>query len=87
MLRSLVLIALLTGCGGTVVQDRPTTVSVLTTVPCVSGERPEAVKSLREAHPNWNAYTHKQKAQIVAAYVGRLKNYGQELDSSTSACR
>lgn len=84
---SIIPIALLASCGGTVVQDRPTTVSIPVTVPCVSGERPVAVESLQSKHPEWVSYTPKQKAELVAAQAGRHKNYGQELGAATGACK
>lgn len=77
----------LAGCGGTVVQDRPTVVKVPVTVPCVSGARPDPVASLKAQHPDWGSYTPKQKAALVAAQAGRHQNYGKDLDAATSACK
>lgn len=86
-MRRLLPLLLLTGCGETVVQDRPTVVKVPVTVPCVSGERPAIVESLKAQHPDWASYTPKQKAELVAAQALRHKSYGQEIDAATSACK
>lgn len=86
-MRYLVLLLALAGCGGTVVQDRPTVVKVPVTVACVSGARPDPVESLKAQHPDWASYTPKQKAELVAAQALRHKNYGQELNSATGACQ
>ena len=86
-MRYLILLFALAGCGGTVVQDRPTVVKVPVAIGCVSGARPDPVASLKAQHPDWGSYTPKQKAALVAAQALRHKNYGQELDSATSACK
>jgi hypothetical protein len=78
----------LAGCSsGAVVVDRPTTVSVPVTVPCVSGARPDAVESLKAKHPDWQGYSIKQKAELVAAQALRHKSYGEGLNGVTGACR
>lgn len=79
---------ILTACGtGTVIQDRVQTVSVPVTVPCVSGERPAPVESLESKHPDLYEKSLKQKAELAAAQAGRHKNYGQELNAATLACK
>lgn len=90
MLRALALPLLLTltACGSrTVVEDRPQTVSVPVTVPCVSGERPEAVIPLTQAHPDWMGKSVKQKTELAAAQALRYKSYGEALNASTGACQ
>lgn len=86
-MRYLIILFALAGCGGTVVQDRPTVVRIAVTVPCVSGERPAAVISLKEQYPNWQDKTPKQKAELVAAQALKRKTYGQEINNATSACK
>ena len=84
----LILVAPLFACGGsTVVDGRPEVVKVPVTVPCVSGERPADVESLKAAHPDWYSYTPKQKAEYAAAQALRHQSYGQELNAATGACR
>ena len=78
----------LASCGqGTVIQDRPVSVSVPVTVPCVAGERPAPPESLKSKHPGWNSYSVKQKAEYAAAQALRHQSYGQELNAATGACR
>lgn len=84
---SIALVALLSGCGGTVVESRPEVVKVPVSVPCVSGERPAAVESLKAKHPDWSGYSVKQKAEYAAAQALRHQSYGQELNAATGACR
>jgi len=84
---ALIPLLFLTGCGSTVVQDRPTKVSVPVTVPCVSGVRPEAVASLKELHPDWDKYSFKQKTEYFAVWALQNRNYGQGLASATGACK
>jgi hypothetical protein len=87
MKRAAILLFALAGCSsGAVVVDRPTTVSVPVTVPCVSGARPDVVASLKSQHPDWAGYTVKQKAELVAAQALRHKSYGEGLNGATGAC-
>ena len=76
----------LSACGGTIVQDRPVTVKVPVTVPCVSGERPEAVSSLKTNQSDWYGLSVKQKTELVAAQALRHKSYGEAENAATSAC-
>jgi hypothetical protein len=76
----------LSACGGTIVQDRPVTVKVPVTVPCVSGERPAAVSSLKTNQPDWYGLSVKQKAELAAAQALRHKSYGEAENAVTSAC-
>ena len=77
----------LSACGGTIVQERPVTVKVPVTVPCVSGERPAPVSSLKTTHPDWGTLSVKQKAELVAAQALRHKSFGDAESAATSACR
>lgn len=77
----------LAACGGTIVQDRPVTVKVPVTVPCVSGDRPASVSSLKSTQPDWYALSVKQKAELVAAQALRHKSYGEAENAATSACK
>lgn len=86
----LLAVLLLGGCTrATVVQDRPTAVSVPVTVPCVSGPRPDAVTPLSVAHSarEWAALTVKQKAALVAAQGLRHQSRADGLDAATGACQ
>lgn len=84
---SLAALVALSACGGTIVQDRPVTVKVPVTVPCVSGERPAAVSSLKSTNPDWYALSVKQKAELVTAQALRHKSYGEAENAATSACQ
>lgn len=85
----LVLIFLtLTACPGRVViQDRVQSVSVPVTVPCVAGDRPEPPESLKSKVVDWYEKTFKQKVEIFGAQALRVKNYGEDLNAATSACK
>jgi hypothetical protein len=79
---------LLTACGGgVVVDDRPTIVKVPVTVPCLSGELPMSAASLKSKYPDWDTYSVKQKAELVAAQALRYKSYSEELNAATGACQ
>lgn len=85
---TLLLATLLAGCGGgVVVEEKPITVKVPVTVPCVAGPRPEGVVPLKQAHPNWYSYTPKQKTELAAAQALKHQSYGQEINAATSACK
>lgn len=88
-MRALILIFALTACarGAIVVEKPPVIVKVPTTVPCVSGERPATVESIKAKHPDRAGYSVKQKAELVGSAGLRNKSYGQALNASTSACR
>lgn len=87
-MRALILIFALCACSrGAVVVDRPVTVKVPVSVPCLAGARPEPVASLQSQHPEWNGYSVKQKAELVSAQALKLKSYGEALNASTGACK
>lgn len=89
MMRALILLLALAACveRGEVVVDRPKTVSVLVSTPCVSGERPATVEPLKTLHPDWYGYTPKQKTELAGAQALRHKNYGEATNAATSACK
>lgn len=87
-LYALCIIAALSACSrGAVVVDRPTTVSVPVSVPCVSGTRPEPLVPLRDVHPDWKDYSPKQKAELVAARALAHQSHADALNAATSACK
>jgi hypothetical protein len=84
---SLALLIALTGCArGAVVVDRPAPVSIPVSQPCVAGERPAPVASMKSQHPDWYGLTPKQKAEIASAQALRYRSYGDALNAVTSAC-
>lgn len=86
---SILFIALmLSACSPRVIyKDRVQTVSVPVTTPCVSGERPATVKSLKEKYPDWYEKSPKQQAELFALQVIEQNSYGITLDAATSACQ
>lgn len=79
----------LVACGHspTVVKERVETVSVPVIQKCAS-PKPADVTSLNGQidEAAWQALSHKQRAERVAAQALRHMNYGDELGAATSAC-
>ena len=90
MTKYIVLIAALAlaACTGTVVQERPTTVSIPVPQPCVAGARPVAVTPLRERYGDaeWQALDVRQKAAIVGRQGLDLRSYGEDMNAATGGC-
>lgn len=83
----LIFTLLLAGCQSRVIyKDRVVTVTKPVATPCVSGERPPAVKSLKEKYPDWYEKSPKQQAELFALQVIEENSYGKLLDAATSAC-
>ncbi len=88
MRKSLALALLLSGCAGTVVQEKPVNVLTPVTVPCVSPARPAEVKPLRSkmTKEQWNALDVKQRQDLLLAQGMDRKAYGDSLFVSTAGC-
>lgn len=87
-MRALPLVFLLTACGGgTIVQDRPVSVSIPVVIPCV-GDRPAAVTPLKNRYPRteWDGFTVKQKAELASAQGLKHQNYGTAMTAATGEC-
>jgi hypothetical protein len=84
------LLAILTGCGGgVVVQDRPVTVVKPVVQPCVEGPRPEPVVPLKERvdKDTWyKGLDAAQKSAYIAAQGLDRQTYGEQIAAATSAC-
>ncbi|PAL23551.1 hypothetical protein [Sphingopyxis sp. GW247-27LB] len=79
---------LLTACSTpTIVRDRVTPVSVPVIQPCAS-EKPGPIAPInqRNSQEQWNAMSHKQRAEVAAAQALRRLNHGAALAAATSAC-
>lgn len=85
-----VLLALLTGCGGgVVVKDRVVTVIKPVVQPCVEGPRPEPITPLKERvdKDTWyKGLDAAQKSAYIAAQGLDRQTYGEQLAAATSAC-
>lgn len=82
---AIALCALLAGCGGTVVRDRPVTVLKPVAQPC-AGVRPDAVVPIKDQSIDWDALDVKQKAALVAKQGLDHKTYGERLNAATAGC-
>lgn len=88
----------LASCGTTktIIEEVPVNVYVPVIAPCVAdpdkdgkGNRPDRVKSIRDAVPReqWDALAPGAKAEAVRAQAGRRMNYEDEDRAATSACK
>ena len=78
----------LSACGtGTVVKERIVKVSVPVSQPCIIGERPAAILSLKEKYPDWYEKSPKQQAELFAIHLVEKDAYGISLFAVTSACK
>lgn len=82
-----ILAFVLAACGPRVIyKDRVETVSVPVLQPCVSGPRPDPVKTLREKYPDWYEKSPKQQAELLAMQIIEHANHSVTLNAATSAC-
>lgn len=89
MKRIIIIAALaLVGCGGSVVQERPTTVSIPVPQPCVDGPRPASVKPIREqmTRDERDTLDVRQKAALVGKQGLDLRAYGEDMNAATGGC-
>lgn len=89
-MRALLIIpfVLLAACGPRVVtKETIKTVSVPVVQKCAS-ERPEAVNPISSTFTaeQWDALSHKQRAEIAAAQALARLNYSAALEAATGAC-
>ena len=88
-MRMIALVLLLAGCSSnpTVVKERVETVSVPVIQKCAS-EKPPQVAPIdsRYSVEQWEALSHKQRAEIVAAQALARMNHADALAAATSAC-
>jgi hypothetical protein len=78
----------LSGCGGTVIEERIVEVKVPVTVPCMA-PRPGAVTALLDSlsRAEWDALTTDQRANLLAAQAMERKIYGDRLTDASAGCR
>lgn len=85
------LVIILSSCAGhpgEIVRDRPTAVSVPVIQPCISGERPAPVRSLKDmiTHEAWRALQFQQRVALAARQGLDRQTYGEQLAAVTGAC-
>ena len=84
------LLIVLAGCQAprTVIQDRPVTVEVPVTVPCIE-QRPEEPVALRDqlSSEEWAALTVDQRSALIAAQALARKIFADRLVSATAGCQ
>jgi hypothetical protein len=84
----------LSGCAArtippAVIQERIVEVSVPVTVSCLSGDRPTAVKALKEQYGliAWSDMTIRQKSALVVAKGLERQSFGERATAATAGCR
>ena len=85
---AIVFALLLSGCGDTVVEERPVRVNVPVTQPCV-GNRPALVATLKQDYTDaeWRAMDVRQKSAAVGRKGLERQAYGESLNAATGACQ
>lgn len=77
--------AILSACGGTVVQDRPVRVNVPVVQSCAL-PRPVPVVPLKEQPIDWTSLDVRQKSALVGKQGLDYKTYGEQLSAATAGC-
>jgi len=69
--------------------DEGTIVKVPVSVPCLSGDRPEEIKALKETmtREEWDSLTTDQREKLLLANAAERKAYGDSLYVTTAGCQ
>lgn len=77
---------MLSGCGGTVVRDRPVTVKVPVVQPCASGTRPARPPTLDSQTPGWDGMDLRQRVAAIGAWALKWVGYAEDLEVELAGC-